>query len=142
MKEGCLSSFDEITAKIKELLKLKSGKIKYATKHIETDRAYREISIADVQQVLASGKVVGMAEDHCIEWKGKDIDGREIKLLCRMRTASGDYTFDVLMAEDAFIKTAYHLTKAKDELLKKEWLLKNPDWRENAQGHVERKNGK
>ena len=93
-----MSSFEDITKKIKELLKIKSDKVKYATKHIEVDRAYREISIADVQQVLATGKVIAMAEDHCIEWKGKDIDDREIKLLCRMQTKNDDYTFDVLLA--------------------------------------------
>jgi hypothetical protein len=137
-----LSSFDQIKAKIKELLKNKSDKVKYATKHIEVDRAYREISIKDVQQVLASGKVVGLAEDHCIEWKGKDIDGREIKLLCRMRTADGENTFNILSAEYVFVGTAYHSSKADDKKIRKQWLLNNPDWRENSQGYVERKNGK
>lgn len=134
-----MSSFDQITAKFKELLKL--GKVEYATKHIETDRKYREISIQDIRAVLSNGKVSSTGLDGYIEWVGKDIDQREIKLICRMRDTGDNNTLNVLIAEEVIVGTAYQ-PKLDDDALRAAWLLKNPEWRANSQGHVERKNGK
>jgi hypothetical protein len=128
---------DEYTVLVRRLVSDKKASV--AQKHIEIDRAYREITVADVAAVLKSGKVISYGDDLRLEWVGKDIDGRTIKLLCRLHDADGEWTLSVSEALSLSVNTAYQVG-ADDRGLRQAWLADHPEWREKStgQGHVER----
>lgn len=134
---------NQLTDKIKDLAK--AGSLRIAVKHIEEDRAYRDIRQVDVRAVLKNGKVDSYSKD-TIQWKGKDDQGREIILLCCLIDKDSNATITVTDAILAKVETAYHggklKGKAADDKLRKEWLKTRTDWKENSQGHVVKKNGK
>ncbi len=137
IEESALSSFDEINKKVRQLHR--SGKVEFSRKHIEEDRAYREIYVVDVEEVLRNGKVVQVDVDQSFRWSGVDSDEREIQLVCRMLDNGGNDTLEVLTAEQLSIETAYEKgTKNIDEKIRDEWLEKKKDWRLKDNGCVER----
>ena len=137
-----MTGFEDIKKCIDALVAQK--KYRVATKHIEVDRAYREIYSTDAIEVLKNGRVIGIASDKRVEWEGFDGENRKIKLLCRLSDVNGVETLSVLDAALVDIKSAAHTAagkkgKAQDQKLKEEWLKNNSDWVENSKGHVERK---
>jgi hypothetical protein len=132
-----VGSFDEITNKVVELVA--SDKVLISKKHIEQDRAYREIYGQDVKVVLESGKVVSVSADLSFRWVGSDSAGRDIQLVCRMADKDNNDTLQIVEAEELFVQTAYEIgTNASDETTRSDWLLKNPNWRLKDNGCVER----
>lgn len=127
---------EEYAVRVKTLVN--SDKLRIAKRHIEYDRAYRNIQVADVEEVLKAGRVTAVALDKRIEWQGKDTDGRKIKLLCRLKTCNHEDTLVILDAELVSVETAYEVG-IDDSQLKKDFLAKNPDWQENLKGHVEKR---
>lgn len=140
LKGQGMSSFEEIAKKIRTL---PSNKIRINVSHIEIDHAHREINRVDIQPVLKSGKVVLLGDDQRIEWQGKDDQGREIKLICRLRSVDGIDTLDVLEADTLYVGSASRSGalkgKAADRKLREDWLKENPGWQINAKDYLERK---
>ncbi len=132
-----MAGFDEIVKKVRQLVA--AQKVQFLRKHIEEERAYREIYIVDVNEVLKNGKVSSVNSDKSFRWVGTDNEGRQIQLVCRMADANNNDTLEVLEAEELFIRTAYEVgTKKSDDEVKKEWLEKNKNWRLKQNGCVER----
>lgn len=134
-----MNQYQATVAQVAELIK--NGSVKYSTKHIEIDRKYREIEVNDVREVLKNGKVTNVGMGGYVEWVGKDIEGREIKLLCRLQDRDDNPTSDLTIVEALSVRTAYQ-PSLDDDKLREEWLKTNTDWQVNSKGYVEKKNGK
>ncbi len=135
-----MSANAEYTQKIGALAK--SGHVELAQRHIEVDRAYRDISRADCLKALENGRVIAVQAD-TIDWEGQDVDGRKLKLLCYFSDTKGQFTMSIVDAELVTVTTAYSNEpgdkgKDRDTEIRKEWLKANPSWREKPNGHVEK----
>ena len=132
-----MSTFDEYTSLIRELDQ--KGKVLVAKRHIEVDRAYREISEADVRYALKNRKVTQARIDDVIKWQGIDVNGRVIELLCRLYKTDGDSTLVIEEVEECSVETAYE-PGVRDEDQRNNWLPLNPGWRVKVgtNGYVER----
>lgn len=122
-------------------LKALIGKRAYdvRTKHIEVDRAWRQISANDVQAALKNAGVYKIKEGK-IYFRGKDLDGREIEMQAKCRDKNNEMTDDVAKAHWLIISTAYEPgSKSEDSNKRDAWLKENPDWELASDGKSVRK---
>jgi hypothetical protein len=132
-----VSQQQDVTKKIKEIIQDET-KIQIRTLHIEKKRIWREINAADVIRVLKSGKVESIRNNDTIIWRGNDSDRRTIDLQRSLLDVDGAVTIFVSDAVTVFIATAYDPT-VRDERVKAEWLVQNPDYEMVSGGEVRRK---
>ena len=114
-------------------------RIEIRQRHIEQDRRWREIGLADVRRALISGEAISIrSSDKTLFWQGKDTQGRTLELLCSLVTQNGKDTLVIKEAHTIRVGTAYEPGK-EDEVLKKKWLNAHPEYELGPLGKVVRK---
>ncbi len=105
-----------------------AGRLFIRHHHIETERIYRGITLANVDHALKTGRVVRFRDaDSSVIWQGRDADGRTLELNCTLRNEDSENTIIVNEAWAVIVGTAYD-PAVNDETLKAEWLKSHPDY--------------
>ncbi len=122
------SSTSQVTLWVKNKILTDQKRLRIQKKHIEQDRRWREIQFADVLDVLEQGEAIQIrSSDRTVVWRGTDLRGRTLELLCSMETIDGIDTLIIKEACSFRVGTAYD-PKEDDEKLKKEWLKAHPEY--------------
>ena len=77
-------------------------------------------------------------EDLTLFWRGRDVEGRLLELLCSLVNIDGN---DTLVVQEAFqvrVGTVYEPGK-DDNKMKRNWLKSHPDFEDAPGGGVRRK---
>ncbi len=125
---------EDFTRKIKQLVYDR----KYLTRrhHIENERIYREIQIADVEMALKNGKCDRVKPDtNSVYWRGSDVDGRALELILTLLDEAGEETLVIEDARQVKVGTAYEPGE-DDQKVMADWLKNNPNYEriENGKG--------
>ena len=119
-------------ARIRSLVK--AGKLFVRVRHIEQERMHREINRFHVEQVLDSGKVTLVRSvDNTILWRGLDVNGRELELMCSLLDQKGSETLIVNDAHNVKVGTAYDPALDDSKLLE-EWLSQHEGYEKTPDG--------
>ena len=133
-----LSAYNDLIRKL-----YAAGKVIIDRNHIEIDRAYRDIDANDVLKVLKTGRIVSIdAGSNAIFMRGKDLEGRELELICIPCDEDGERTLVIKEAVRCFVETAYEPgTKGEiDDETKAEWLKSNSvEWEDAGADGVKKK---
>jgi|GEM_PF-5642803 len=126
------TSLTVYTDKIRALAK--ASKVLVRVRHIEQERMHRQISRFHVEQVLLGGKVTLVrTADHTIVWRGKDVNGRELELMCSLLDENGEGTLVVKDAYNVKVGTAYD-PAVEDKKLLHDWLSQHPEHEKTPDG--------
>jgi hypothetical protein len=128
----------DYTQWVKKLIADDSKNIIVQQRHIEKDRIWREINLADIRRVLVGVAFKIRTSDRTLIWRGKDSKGRLIELLCSLITQNGVDTLFIQEAHSLRVGTAYQ-PNINDEELKLNWLKSHPDYELGPGGKVVKK---
>lgn len=107
--------------------------------HIENERRYRQITVADITKALRIGKVVQIRDsEQTIVWEGIVLDGRTIRLFCSLLDADGEETLVIEDTSSLEVASAFQ-PRIDDDNLKKKWLEENPDYEDAGKRNGVRK---
>ena len=125
------ASINQYTDKIRALVH--AGKLLIRVRHIEQERRHREINRFHVEQVLENGRVTLARSDKTIVWRGVDVNGRELELMCAILDEKGNETLVIKEAHNFKVGTAYE-SNVDDQKLLDEWLATHQDYEKTLDG--------
>lgn len=128
------SSAAQITLWVKDKILKDQKRLRIQKKHIEQDRRWREIQFADILDTLESGEALQIrSSDQTVIWRGVDLKGRTLELLCSMESINGADTLIIKEAYSFRVGTAYEPGQ-DDEALKMRWLETHPEYELTVDG--------